>query len=184
MGAKLAQMQTLFAERGEDARHRGVHLGDGKLVYARVHAMRLNAGNGGEQRGIYTAVARCAAGHGEFDNVVAAYRGNQLLRRSQGNDPAVVHDGDPVAEALRFVHVMRGEDDGSTGVLQLVDEIPEVTAGLGIEAGGGLVKKQQLGIADQGAGHGQALLLPAGEPADARAALLFQLRLLSGLIQR
>ena len=74
------------------------------------------------------------------------------------------------------------KNDGAAGLLELVDQVPEMAARLGIEAGGGLVEKQQLRIADQRAGHGQALLLPAREPADAGAALLFKLRGADGLI--
>ena len=32
--------------------------------------------------------------------------GDQLVRRAQGDDAAVIHDRDAIAEHLRFVHVM------------------------------------------------------------------------------
>ena len=51
-----------------------------------------------------------------------------------------------------------------------------MTAGLGVEAGGWLVEEEQFGIAEKGAGHGEALLLAAGEGADAGGALFFKLR--------
>ena len=54
------------------------------------------------------------------------------------------------------------------------DLLPELQPALRIEAGGRLVEEQQLGVADQGAGDRQALLLAAGELADARVALLLQ----------
>ncbi len=57
-----------------------------------------------------------------------------------------------------------------------------MAAGLGVEAGGGLVEEEQLGIAHQGAGHGEALLLAAGESADAGVALFFELRGADGFV--
>ena len=57
-------------------------------------------------------------------------------------------------------------------------------ARLRIEPGCGLIEKQQLRIAHQRAGHGQPLLLPAGERAHARAALLLQLRRPDGFVHR
>ena len=48
---------------------------------------------------------------------------------------AVVHDGDAFAEALGFVHVMRGQDDGAASLLELVHKVPEIAAGLCVAAG-------------------------------------------------
>ena len=48
----------------------------------------------------------------------------------------------------------------------------------------GLVEKEQLGIADQGAGHGKALLLSAGKAADAGGALFFKLGCADGFVYR
>ena len=87
----------------------------------------------------------------------------------------MVHDGDAVAEALGFVHVMRGEQDGAAGRLELLDQFPELAAGLRIEAGGGLIEKQKIGIADEGAGESESLLLAAGKIADAGILFFFEL---------
>jgi hypothetical protein len=119
--------------------------------------------------------ARGGAGDGELDDVLAADGGDELLGGSEGDDLAVIHDGYAVAELLGFLHVVGGEDDGAALLLEGVDEIPEVTAGLGVEAGGGLVEEEQFGVAEEGAGHGEALLLAAGKRADAGGALFFKL---------
>jgi hypothetical protein len=58
-----------------------------------------------------------------------------------------------------------------------------MAARLRVEAGGGLVKKEQLGIADERCGHGEALLLPAGEAAHAGVALFFKLGDANGLVE-
>ena len=57
-----------------------------------------------------------------------------------------------------------------------------MAAGLGVEAGGGLVEEEQFGIADERGGHGEPLLLATGEAADARASLLFKLGDLDGSV--
>ena len=120
----------------------------------------------------------------KLDDVFAADRRDELLRGAEGDDAAMIHDGDAVAEALGLLHVMGGEDDGAAGLLELVDQVPEMAAGLGVEAGGGLVEKEQFRVAHQGAGHGQALLLAAGETADPGMALLLKLRGADGLVDR
>ncbi len=73
----------------------------------------------------------------------------------------VIHDRDAVAEPLCFIHVMRRQDDGAPRLLELVHQVPQVAARLRIEPRRRLVEKQQLGIADQRAGHGKPLLLSA-----------------------
>ena len=93
-------------------------------------------------------------------------RGDQLARRVEGHDLAVIDDGDAVAEPLGFVHVMRGEQHSAAGLAEAADDVPELAARLRIEAGRRFVEKQQLRIADEGTGHGQPLLLSAGEIAD------------------
>src|SRR5580698_7890586 len=107
--------------------------------------MRLHAGDLSE-RG---CVDVCAVSYSELDDVLAADGRDELLRRAQRDDLAVVHDGDTIAEALGFFHVMRGQDDGASCLLESVDEIPQVAAGLRIEAGRRLVEKQQFGVADE-----------------------------------
>src|SRR5690606_36971843 len=89
--------------------------------------------------------------------------------------PAVVHDGNPVTEALGLFHVMGGEHDGASGGAQLLHQLPYLPPRLGVEAGGGLVEEDEVGISHQGAAEGQALLLAAGERAYPRAALLLEL---------
>jgi hypothetical protein len=79
---------------------------------------------------------------------------------------------------------VRGQHDGAAGALELLDELPQLAAGLGIEPGGGLVEEQQLRVADQRAGEGKALLLAAGQRADPGAALLFQLHEADDAIHR
>ena len=52
----------------------------------------------------------------ELDDVRRLERRDQLLRRAEGDALAVIDDGDAVAEALRFFHVVRGEQDRSAAL--------------------------------------------------------------------
>src|SRR5436309_3243288 len=63
-------------------------------------------------------------------------------------------------------------------------DVPELAAVLRVEADGRLIEEEQLRVADEGAGHGQALLLAAGELADVGVGLLGQLHLLQGGARR
>ena len=74
---------------------------------------------------------------------------DQLARRALGDDPAAVHDDQPVAQLLGLVHVVGGEDERRPALLQPVEAIPDQVPGLRIEPGGGLVEQQQLGIVDE-----------------------------------
>jgi hypothetical protein len=89
----------------------------------------------------------------------------------------VIHDGDPVAQPFSLLHVVCGEQYGAALGLELLDQVPELAAGLGVETGGRLVEEEQLRIAHQGAGQGHPLLLPARELADSAAPLLVELHL-------
>ena len=87
----------------------------------------------------------------------------------------VVHDRHPIAEPLGLVHVVGGEQDGAPVRLEAFDQLPELPAGLRIEAGGRLIQEEQLGVADQRAGQGQALLLAAGKRTHPGARLFLEL---------
>ena len=110
----------------------------------------------------------------EFDEVVAADAGDQFRRGSQSDHFAVIDDGDAIAQAFRFIHVMGGQENGSSIGAQVAQYFPELPARLGIEAGRRFIEEQELRIADEGGGDGEALLLPAGEFADPRASFFFE----------
>ncbi len=84
-----------------------------------LHAAVLGADvadalDGGE-RGEVQRVSGAAGG--ELHHVLDADGGDQLARRAERDHLAVIHDGHAVAEALGFVHVVGGEQDGAAGVL-------------------------------------------------------------------
>ena len=104
-----------------------------------------------------------------------ADRGNELARSPARDDLTVVHDRHAIAELLGFVHVVCRQEDRAPGPLELVDEVPELPAGLRIESGRRFVEEQEVRIADQRARQREPLLLAPGEHADARVALFLQL---------
>ena len=62
---------------------------------------------------------------------------------------------------------MGGDDDRRAALANLLHQRPEFPAGEGVEAGGGLVQDNQLGVVDEAGGQGEALLLAAGQVPDA-----------------
>src|SRR5579864_4288546 len=94
----------------------------------------------------------------------------------------MVNDGQTIAEALGFVHVMSGEQHGAAIALEGADDVPELAAALGIEAGRGLVEKENLRIADEGGGDREALTLSAGELAHPGVGFLSELQLFEDFV--
>src|SRR3981081_2001028 len=88
---------------------------------------------------------------------------DQVGRSAFGDDLTVIDDGEAIAEAFGFVHVVSGEEDGAALFLEDADDVPELAAALGIEAGVRVVEKQDARLANQGGGNRQALLLAAGK---------------------
>ena len=64
----------------------------------------------------------------------------QLLRRADGFDLAVDHDGKTVA-ILGLVHIVGGHEYGDAFGGGFVDEVPELAAGGGIDTTSGLVEE-------------------------------------------
>ena len=94
----------------------------------------------------------------------AAQHGDQVLDRVQGDDLALVDDGDPVAEQLDLFHVVAGVDDAHAALaVQLEHAFEDVVAALRIDAYGGLIQEEQLRLVHQSSGDVHAALHPAGE---------------------
>ena len=68
--------------------------------------------------------------------------------RALGDDLAAVHDGDPVAERVRLLQVVRGEEHRHALVAQPAHLVPHVRAGLRVQAGGRLVQEDDLRLVD------------------------------------
>src|SRR6202035_3511703 len=88
---------------------------------------------------------------------------NQIGRRTFGNDLAMIHDHQAVAQAFSLVHVMRGQQNCPSAPLKVANDVPELAAALRIEASGRLVEKKNFGISYERGCDCQALALSAGK---------------------
>lgn len=90
---------------------------------------------------------------------VAAELALQLVGGALDDDPAAVHDRDPLAEPVGLFEVVGGQHYGEPLVAgEAGDLVPHRGAGLGVEAGGGLVEEQDLGAVHQAERHVEAAL--------------------------
>ena len=79
-------------------------------------------------------------------------------------DIAVAHDDDAVGQRHRLDLVVGDVDDGGRDLgVQLLDLGAHLGAQLGVEVGERLVEEEDVGVAHDGAAHGDALALAAGE---------------------
>ena len=87
----------------------------------------------------------------------------------------MIDDRHAIAEPLGLIHVVCRQHDAAAARPELDDEVPELSARLGVESRGGLVEEEQLGVSDDRAGERQPLLLSPGQLAHARPTLLAEL---------
>ena len=91
----------------------------------------------------------------------------EVFRGVDGDDLSVIDDGDPVAQPVRFFHVMRREDDRDPFLLrERGDVVPEVVAGLGVKAERGFIEEEDRRVVEKAAGDLKAPPHPAGEGLD------------------
>ena len=84
---------------------------------------------------------------------------NHFLHGAGGEQVAVGNVSQPMA-ALRFIHVVRGDEKRQPLGGELMDLLPEIAARFGIDAGGRLVEQQQFRPMNE-AGRQREPLLPA-----------------------
>ena len=64
---------------------------------------------------------------------------------------------------FRFIHKVRGYQDGGTSGGKIVDDFPEMPSGEGIHPAGRLVQEEKLRLVKKGAGEGKALAHSCGK---------------------
>ena len=130
-----------------------------------------------------SAASRASAvGEAQLDDLTRRVLRDQLARRALGDDAAAVHDHEPVAELLGLVHVVRREHEGHALALQPVEALPQEVARLRVEAGGGLVEQQQLGLVDERARDREPALHAARQRVDEVVAPVGELHELEQLL--
>ncbi len=95
---------------------------------------------------------------------VARHLALELVRGAGGDGHAVVDDEHPVAQRVRLVQVVRGEEDGGAEVgAQPPDVLPQVRPALRVKPGGRLVQEDQRRLVDQAERDLKPPPLPAGQ---------------------
>src|SRR3546814_807152 len=74
------------------------------------------------------------------------YRCNELAGFTFHHDAPRIDDRYPRAETLRFIEVVRAVDDGGSLLVELVEQRHDDLFGVHINAHGGLVEKQHVGL--------------------------------------
>ena len=99
---------------------------------------------------------------------------DQLGRRAVGDEPAVTHHHDPVAEDLGLVGEVGDEHDRRPAVADPLDEVPDDAPRRGVEPLGELVEEHDLGLVDERQGDEQPLTLTARQRAERLAPQLVE----------
>ena len=106
--------------------------------------------------------------------VVDAVAGGELGAGPLADDLAFVDEGDPVAELLGLLDVVRGEQDRRPLLVDPLHVVPELEPQLDVDAGGRLVEDQQARPVHHRPRQDQPPFHPAREGAGAFVALLGQ----------
>ena len=101
----------------------------------------------------------------------------------EGEDLAVIHDRDAIAELLRLLHVVRGEQDRLAVAVELAEYVPQREAALRIEPRRRLVEEQNRRPVEDRARDHQPLRHPAGERVHRHLAPISQLELVKQLVR-
>jgi len=103
--------------------------------------------------------------------------------RALSDELAVVDYADAVGNAVGLIHVVGGEEDGHPfRLVHSLDVVPELIAGLWVEAEGGLVEEQDSRGMEKAAGDFETALHAAGELLDLVVAALPELKELEELL--
>ncbi len=78
------------------------------------------------------------------------------------DDLAVIDHSDPICKLLRLFDVVGRQDDGDALFAQRLDHIPHILAQFDVDAGRGLVEKQNIGLVDERLGNQDPSLHAAG----------------------
>src|SRR5258708_33082916 len=180
----LQQSLMLVSEFDEDILEAGserANLGDGNILFQKLVAevvkiaMVLNERMNGlpEDGGAANAgnLARETERarnfrRGDFDaqGALRLHVGKfaERIGRPIGDELAEINVGD-MAAAFSFVHVMRGYEKRDAVAGKLEEEIPQLAARDGVDAGSGLVQKKKFWLVQHGAAECEALFPAAGE---------------------
>ncbi|OQC23135.1 MAG: hypothetical protein BWX68_02918 [Verrucomicrobia bacterium ADurb.Bin063] len=101
---------------------------------------------------------------GNVKNALAHHAGLQFEGRAQGDHPAPVNHGEPVA-VFGLLHVVGGDKYRHAVSGHVVNEVPETPPVQGVHPAGRLVEEKHGRFVQHGAGHGKALFPASAEHA-------------------
>jgi len=98
---------------------------------------------------------------GHDDGLFGAMCPHQFPGCAHVDDMATVDDRDTVAEPLRFLHQMSGEQDGLAALTDAAHHLPDREPCLRVETGRQLVEHHDIRIVNERERDEEPLLLPA-----------------------
>ena len=81
----------------------------------------------------------------QLDHLARGVLGDEVARRTLGDDGPAVHHDEALAQLLGLVHVVGRDDQRDALAPQPVEPVPQQVAGLGVQSRGGLVEDEQFG---------------------------------------
>src|ERR1700719_2715294 len=136
---EVLQLASLLGYRLQQWWNRQMRLLHTESDHAIILANGLDAGQGTPniERGSVRVLTRLYV-HGKLYDVMTAEPIDQMWGRTLGNNLTMVHDGQPIAQTLSLIHVMRGQQDRAAVTLEFSNDVPKLPAALRIETRGGL----------------------------------------------
>ncbi len=115
-----------------------------------------------------------AFGDRDVDDVADLGAFEDLVDRAGEEQLALLDDADRVAEFGEFVEDVRRDQDRLAHPFEFFEQLADLDAGAGVEAGRGLVHQQDLGVVQEHAGDAETLLHAAAEGRDLGGLLVGQ----------
>src|SRR5262245_26384245 len=137
------------------------HLGDEILTAAANREPRITARHLIDPPDRAKAVPGGRIGRRQDDGPLRTMARHQMLGRVDLDDPPMLDDRHPIAQALRFFHQVGRQEHGLAARADAAHQLPDRAARLRIETGGQLVEKDHVRIVDERERDEQPLLLPA-----------------------
>src|SRR5688572_27689514 len=112
-------------------------------------AVEMGEADAGESGQLFKPAIAADVGQLDLKPVAIGEEAAEARQGVVGDDLAMVHDGDAVAESFDFLHVMGGVDEGLTAGLEGFEGIEDGVAALGVNADGRLIEDEQVGVVEQ-----------------------------------
>ena len=170
-GAQITDGQVVGGQpsgQSGDGRRRGDPGGGDQPIGAGSLLGDRGPGPEGPHQGRAEGTGVDAGGRGEADGAVGGSRG-QVGRAPLGQLLPPVDDDHLVGQTLGLVELVGGQHHADAAGALVGDDVAHHDASFGVDAGGGLVEEEHLGLPHQRQRQRESLLLPAGQSPPRRA---------------